>query len=98
MKVQSLEIPDVKLITPVVFRDSRGYFMESFNLKNFFAEFSFREFIQDNESYSKHGVLRGLHFQKPPSEQSKLIRVSHGEIQDVVVDIRPLSETYGQWE
>ena len=55
-------------------------------------------FIQDNESRSKRGVLRGLHFQKPPSEQSKLIRVSHGEIQDVVVDIRSESETYGQSE
>ena len=96
MKVQSLDIHDVKLITPDVLRDSRGYFMESFNLKNFFAEFSFRDFVQDNESLSEYGVLRGLHFQRPPHAQAKLMRVVMGEVFDVAVDLRSDSSTFGK--
>ena len=96
MKVQSLDIPDVKLITPDVFRDSRGYFMESFNLKNFYAEFSFRDFVQDNESLSEYGVLRGLHFQTPYHAQAKLMRVVMGEVYDVAVDLRSDSSSFGK--
>ena len=96
MKVQSLDIPDAKLITPAVFKDSRGYFMESFNLKNFCAEFGFRDFVQDNESLSEYGVFRGLHFQRPPHAQAKLIRVFMGEVFDVAVDIRSDSLSFGK--
>ena len=96
MKVQSLDIPDAKLITPDVFRDSRGYFMESFNLKNFCAEFSFRDFVQDNESLSEFGVFRGLHFQMPPHAQAKLMRVVMGEVFDVAVDLRSDSSSFGK--
>ena len=96
MKVQSLDIPDVKLITPAVFRDSRGYFMESFNLKTFYAEFSFRDFVQDNESLSEYGVLRGLHFQRPPHAQAKLMRVVMREVFDVLVKIRLDSSSFGK--
>ena len=89
---------DIKLFELASYNDDRGSFREVFNkeVESLIGEKI--NFIQDNESRSKRGVLRGLHFQKPPSEQSKLIRVSHGEVQDVVVDIRPKSETYGQWE
>ena len=89
---------DVKLFEIESYDDQRGTFREVFNKE--FQSFIGDEvtFFQDNESRSKYGVLRGLHFQKAPHEQSKLIRVSHGEIQDVVVDIRPESDTYGQWE
>ena len=96
MKLQSLDIPDVKLITPEIFRDSRGYFMESFNLKNFCAEFSFRDFVQDNESLSEYGVLRGLHFQRPPHAQAKLMRVVTGEVFAVAVDLRSDSSSFGK--
>ena len=89
---------DIKLFELASYNDDRGFFREVFNkeVESLIGEKI--NFIQDNESRSKRGVLRGLHFQKPPSEQSKLIRVSYGEVQDVVVDIRPESDTYGQWE
>ena len=89
---------DIKLFELTSYNDDRGFFREIFNkeIKSLIGDKI--NFIQDNESHSKRGVLRGLHFQYPPSEQSKLIRVSQGEIQDVVVDIRSESETYGQWE
>ena len=90
------KIPGVVIIQPKVFSDSRGYFMESFKASDFAAAGLPTEFVQDNESSSTKGVLRGLHFQKNHT-QGKLVRVTHGEVYDVAVDIRPGSSTYGQW-
>jgi dTDP-4-dehydrorhamnose 3,5-epimerase len=90
-------IPDVLLIKPRVFEDERGYFKESYNLQDFEAFLPGVKFVQDNESKSSRGVLRGLHFQKPPHVQAKLIRVIMGSIWDVAVDIRPDSPTYKQF-
>jgi len=97
MEVTATKIPDVLIIKPRVFGDERGFFYESFNKKKF-AEASgvSAEFVQDNHSKSAKGVLRGLHYQiKQP--QGKLVRVTHGEVFDVVVDIRKSSSTFGQW-
>ena len=88
------KIKDVKIIEPKIYNDSRGYFFESYNQKEFHKKIGKINFIQDNESKSSFGVLRGMHFQKKPYEQSKLVRVIKGEIQDVAVDIRKKSETY----
>ncbi|MFN8311098.1 MAG: dTDP-4-dehydrorhamnose 3,5-epimerase [Chitinophagales bacterium] len=81
---------------PQVFADSRGYFLESFNAKAFAAAGIDVNFVQDNESMSNYGVVRGLHFQKPPFSQAKLVRVVKGAVLDVVVDIRKGSATYGE--
>ena len=90
-------IPDVWLIKPKVFGDDRGYFMETFRQDTFEEAIGFKvNFIQDNESKSTKGVLRGLHFQKPPYAQSKLVRVIEGKVLDVAVDIRKGSPTFGQ--
>lgn len=89
-------IKGVFVITPQVFGDSRGYFMETFKTPDFEAAGIPTNFVQDNESSSTKGVLRGLHFQKTHT-QGKLVRVTHGEVYDVAVDVRPGSETYGQW-
>lgn len=98
MKVTSLKIPDVKLIEPEVFEDERGFFYESFNQKKFNEEIDKNiSFVQDNLSLSKKGVLRGLHYQKKPYEQGKLVYVTYGEVYDVAVDIRKKSPTYGHW-
>ena len=98
MKVTALKIPDVKLIEPEVFEDERGYFFESFNQEKFTALVGPGiYFVQDNQSLSKKGVLRGLHYQETPFAQGKLIRVVSGEVFDVVVDIRKDSPTFGQW-
>lgn len=93
-----LEIPDVCLIEPQVFGDDRGFFFESFNHKKF-EEVIGRSvtFVQDNHSKSKRNVLRGLHYQKAPKMQGKLVRVTVGEVFDVAVDIRQGSPTYGKW-
>lgn len=96
MNVIPTTIPDVKIIEPRVFEDARGYFFESFSQKLFNEKVSDTVFVQDNESRSTYGVLRGLHFQKPPMEQAKLVRVVEGAVLDVAVDIRPNSPTYGQ--
>ena len=98
MKVTPLKIPDVKLIEPDVFEDERGFFYESYNQKKFNDAVG-REinFVQDNNSKSKKGVLRGLHYQEEPFAQGKLVRVISGEVFDVAVDIRENSSTYGQW-
>lgn len=90
-------ITDVVLISPRVFSDSRGYFLESFRRDNFVREVEPIDFIQDNESMSRYGVLRGLHYQLPPHAQSKLVRVVTGEVLDVAVDIRRNSPTFGQY-
>lgn len=92
------DIEGVYIIEPKVFGDERGYFFESFNEERFLAETGIKtRFVQDNESKSKYGVLRGLHFQKPPYAQSKLVRVVKGRVLDVAVDIRVGSPTYGKY-
>lgn len=89
---------DVIIIEPKVFSDERGYFFESYNQKIFEENIGKINFIQDNESRSIFGTLRGLHYQLPPYAQSKLIRVIHGRVLDVIVDIRKGSPTFGKWE
>ena len=98
MRVIALSIPDVLLIEPKVLHDDRGFFFESFNQLDFEKVTGLSPvFVQENYSRSIKGVLRGLHFQLPPKEQDKLIRVVKGEVFDVAVDIRKDSSTYGQW-
>ncbi|MDE0536873.1 dTDP-4-dehydrorhamnose 3,5-epimerase [Tenacibaculum sp. L6] len=89
-------IPEVVIIEPKVFGDHRGYFFESFNQKEFEENIREINFIQDNESKSSFGALRGLHFQKPPFAQAKLVRCIQGKVLDVVVDIRKHSTSYGK--
>ena len=96
MKFIKTAIPDVYIIEPSVFGDHRGYFLESFNLEKFEENMFPVKFVQDNESKSSKGVLRGLHFQNPPFDQGKLVRVIKGAVNDVIVDIRKESPTYGQ--
>ena len=97
LTVQPLSIPDVLLITPRVHGDERGFFMESFNQRDFQAATGLDvTFVQDNHSRSAQGVLRGLHYQLE-QPQGKLVRVTHGEVFDVAVDLRPGSATFGQW-
>lgn len=97
MKIIKTEIPDLLIIKPDVFEDQRGYFFESYNRQKFVASDIPYTFVQDNESKSQKGVLRGLHFQNPPYAQGKLVRVMKGAVQDVAVDIRKDSPTYGKW-
>ena len=96
MKFIKTELEGVYILEPKLFGDSRGYFLESFNKKNFEDNISAIDFVQDNESKSKYGVVRGLHFQKPPFDQAKLVRVTRGAVLDVAVDIRKNSKTYGK--
>jgi dTDP-4-dehydrorhamnose 3,5-epimerase len=96
MKFIETKILDVIIIEPTVFGDTRGYFLESYNQKKFEEVVGKTNFVQDNESKSSKSVLRGLHFQKPPFEQAKLVRCIEGEVLDVAVDIRKNSKTYGQ--
>ncbi len=96
MEVKKFHIEGLAEFKPRVFNDDRGYFFESFNLAFFNKNISDLKFVQDNQSMSKKGVLRGLHFQKPPFEQGKLVRVITGSALDVAVDIRKASPTYGQ--
>lgn len=96
MKKIKTFIKDLYIIEPQVFKDERGYFMESFKESWFKNEFPNIKFVQDNESKSDYGVLRGLHFQRPPYSQTKLVRVINGEVLDVVVDLRINSVTYGK--
>ena len=96
MKFIKTEIPEVIIIAPTVFGDERGYFLESYNKKAFEENIGLVNFVQDNESKSSKGVLRGLHFQKPPFTQVKLVRCIEGEVLDVAVDIRKSSPTYGK--
>lgn len=96
MEIIKTEIEGVVIIEPSIFKDDRGYFFESFSEKNFQEQVYQTTFIQDNESKSSFGVLRGLHFQKPPFAQSKLVRVVQGAVLDVAVDIRKGSPTYGK--
>ncbi len=97
MDIQRFDIDGLLLIKPKVFGDERGYFLESFNKKRFEEVVGYEvNFIQDNESKSSYGVLRGLHFQKPPFNQAKLVRVIEGKVLDVAVDLRADSPTFGQ--
>ena len=91
------KIPDLYIVEPKVFGDARGYFMESYNKEHFDKAGLTMTFVQDNESRSKKGVLRGLHFQTQHT-QGKLVRCTEGEVWDVAVDLRKCSPTYGQWE
>ena len=98
MKVIKTKLEGVEIIEPQVFFDDRGYFFESFSQQRFNEQVAPITFIQDNESKSSYGVLRGLHFQKPPFAQSKLVRVVKGKVLDVAVDLRKGSPTFGQYE
>lgn len=96
MEVIKTPIEGVVIIEPRLFNDGRGYFFESFSQRDFDQKVGTVRFVQDNESKSSYGVLRGLHFQKPPYAQSKLVRVVKGAVLDVAVDIRKSSPTFGQ--
>jgi dTDP-4-dehydrorhamnose 3,5-epimerase len=96
MSAIKTKLEGLVVIEPRVFKDDRGYFFESFSQRDFEESVCKTIFIQDNESKSSYGVLRGLHFQKPPFAQSKLVRVIQGSVLDVAVDIRRGSPTYGQ--
>lgn len=96
MEVIKTDIEGVVIIEPRVFKDARGYFFESFSQREFEAKVCKINFVQDNESMSSYGVMRGLHFQRPPFSQSKLVRCVKGKVLDVAVDIRKGSPTYGQ--
>ena len=98
MEIIKTKIQDLVIIKPDVFYDNRGYFFEGYNKVRFHEMGLDMEFVQDNESRSMKGVLRGLHFQKPPYAQGKLVRVVKGAVMDVAVDLRKDSPTYGQWE
>ena len=96
MEVLTTDIEGVYIIKPRVFGDARGYFFESYSKREFEEKVGKVDFVQDNESMSKKGVMRGLHFQRPPFSQSKLVRCVKGSVLDVAVDIRKGSPTYGK--
>jgi len=97
MKIRSTDIEGLIILEPKVFEDSRGNFFESYHKNRLEEHGLYYDFVQDNQSHSSFGVIRGLHFQKEPHAQAKLIRVVEGVIFDVAVDIRPGSVTYGRW-
>ena len=97
MEVKQVEIPGLLIIQPDVFFDARGYFFESYNKEKFKNIGLDSEFVQDNQSMSAKGILRGLHFQNPPFAQGKLLSVIKGAVLDVAVDIRKASESYGKY-
>ena len=97
MKVIETEIDGVFIIKPTIFEDSRGYFFESYSQKQFEEKIGKINFVQDNESKSSYGVVRGLHFQQPPYAQSKLVRCVKGDVLDVAVDLRLGSPTFGKY-
>jgi dTDP-4-dehydrorhamnose 3,5-epimerase len=98
MNLIKTKLNGLVILKPIVFKDNRGYFMESYNQKNINKLLGIVNFVQDNESKSYKGVLRGLHFQKPPYAQSKLVRCLKGEVLDVALDLRKDSKTYGMIE
>lgn len=98
MKIITTAISNLVLVQPDVFPDQRGYFFESYSKEKFRQLGINADFVQDNESMSQRLVLRGLHFQKPPFAQGKLVRVVRGSVLDVAVDLRRNSKTYGKWE
>jgi dTDP-4-dehydrorhamnose 3,5-epimerase len=97
MEIIKTELEGLWIIKPDVFEDERGYFFESYNREKFINAGIDLKFVQDNESKSRKGVVRGLHLQAPPYEQGKLVRVMRGSVLDVAVDIRKNSPTYGKW-
>ena len=98
MKVIGTRLPEVLVLEPAVFEDQRGFFLESYNRQVFGTAIGGSvDFVQDNHSRSSRGVLRGLHYQLPPHEQGKLVRVAQGTVFDVAVDIRRNSPRFGQW-
>ncbi len=97
MNIIAADIPDVKIIEPRIFGDIRGYFLESWSEQKFAAAGICNHWVQDNESFSSYGVVRGLHYQAAPYTQAKLVRVIYGKALDVVVDIRKSSPTFGQY-
>ena len=97
MRVIKSDIEGVVIIEPRLFADERGYFFESFSERDFAEQVCDCHFVQDNEVKSVYGVVRGLHFQRPPHAQSKLVRVTKGHILDIAVDIRPASPTFGKY-
>jgi len=97
MKITKTNIKDLLIIEPQVYEDARGYFFESYSLLKFNKQGIDIRFVQDNESKSNYGILRGLHYQLEPKAQTKLVRVISGRIYDVAVDIRKGSSTYGKW-
>jgi dTDP-4-dehydrorhamnose 3,5-epimerase len=98
MNLIKTKLDGLVVLNPSIFKDNRGYFMESYNQKNINKLLGNVNFVQDNESESSRGVLRGLHFQKPPYAQAKLIRCLQGSVLDVVLDLRKYSKTYGIFE
>ena len=98
MKFNKTSLPDVLLINPSIYGDDRGHFFESFNSEAWKAQGLTSEFVQDNQSFSKKGVIRGLHFQNAPHAQGKLVRVIVGKVLDVAVDLRQDSPTFGKYE
>ncbi len=97
MEITTTPIAGLLVLTPRVFQDERGYFLESFNAKNLAEAGITTSFVQDNESKSMRGVIRGLHYQLNPHAQAKLVRVIEGSVFDVAVDLRKNSPTFGQW-
>jgi dTDP-4-dehydrorhamnose 3,5-epimerase len=97
MTVSKTDLPGLLIFEPKVFEDSRGYFLESYNKEKMAAAGINQEFVQDNQSKSQYGVIRGLHYQKNPFPQTKLVRVLEGRIFDVALDIRRGSPTFGKW-
>lgn len=97
MEIIKTPLHGLLIIEPNIFGDERGYFYESYNKKQFEEKGLYYNFVQDNQAFSRQGVLRGLHYQHPPHAQSKLIRVVQGEINDVALDLRKKSPTYGRW-
>lgn len=96
MPIHKTDIPDLLIFEPVVYKDNRGYFFESYNEQTFSKEGLRYRFVQDNQSFSNYGVIRGLHYQLDPHAQTKLVRVLQGRILDVAVDLRRSSPTYGK--
>ena len=96
-RFQRQSIPEVMIVEPLAMKDQRGFFMETYKRSEFVANGISDEFVQDNYSHSVCGVLRGLHYQRPPKAQGKLVMVLRGEVFDVAVDIRTGSPTFGQW-
>jgi dTDP-4-dehydrorhamnose 3,5-epimerase len=97
MPFQKTDIPDLLIFEPAVYQDNRGHFFESYNEQTFQKEGISNRFVQDNQSFSNYGVIRGLHYQLDPHAQCKLVRVLQGEILDVAVDLRRSSKTFGKW-
>lgn len=97
IKVLDTPIPGLLVLEPVVHGDARGYFCETYNERDLADVLPGVRFVQDNESLSRYGVVRGLHFQRAPHAQAKLVRVALGAVYDVAVDLRPGSPTYGHW-